>query len=210
MRDRIVLLGVLLLIGASRAPGREEGIDERYRRLTGLLVCACPDENWTRTLHGCPDGCANPQKEELRALLVADKSDADILAFVSRKLGREGARRLAAGKVSIDAAASALAQVYPPGQARALLEGGLSDEAILAFMEERYGPKVIATTPFSGIHVVVYIAPIVILIGGIVLVAVIISRLRRRDAEEAAAAPAPGAGDEVWEKKLEEELEEMG
>lgn len=29
------------------------------------VYCACPDENWSRTLLNCPDGCANRQKQQI-------------------------------------------------------------------------------------------------------------------------------------------------
>jgi cytochrome c-type biogenesis protein CcmH/NrfF len=33
------------------------------------VYCACPDENWSRTLANCPDGCARGQKQEIIALV---------------------------------------------------------------------------------------------------------------------------------------------
>jgi hypothetical protein len=31
----------------------------------GRVICDCPNENWSKTLAMCPDGCALPQKQEI-------------------------------------------------------------------------------------------------------------------------------------------------
>jgi hypothetical protein len=33
---------------------------QRVRRLWNQVVCACPNENWSRTLTNCMDACADP------------------------------------------------------------------------------------------------------------------------------------------------------
>ena len=159
MSSWTIFIAVALLSSPAGDPGQGVPSDEdkdRYGRLVTLLNCACKSENWTRTLEGCPDGCADPQKKEIRDLIGEGKSD----------------------------------------------------EEILAFMEGNYGPKVIATTPFSGIHVVVYLAPVLLLAGG---AALILSYLRRRTSGPGPTgeSPATDAEDEVLRQKLDRELEEM-
>lgn len=41
--------------------------EDRARALDAWahVYCACPDENWSRTLANCPDGCARRQKQEI-------------------------------------------------------------------------------------------------------------------------------------------------
>jgi cytochrome c-type biogenesis protein CcmH/NrfF len=60
---------------------------KRLRRLETGVMCACPRENWSRTLTNCPDSCADPQKKEIRALLRKGRSDAEILADMERAYG---------------------------------------------------------------------------------------------------------------------------
>jgi hypothetical protein len=59
----------------------------RMERLFGLIICACPREGWTKTLSGCPDGCADPQKGAVRAAMRAGQSDEQILAAQEARHG---------------------------------------------------------------------------------------------------------------------------
>jgi cytochrome c-type biogenesis protein CcmH/NrfF len=61
----------------------------RVFRLFGLVVCACPKENWTKSLAGCPDGCAIPQKDTIKTRVKAGKSDEEILAEQVERYGPE-------------------------------------------------------------------------------------------------------------------------
>lgn len=65
----------------------------RVVRLEQRLMCACPKENWIKTLRGCPDGCAIPQKIEVRRMLEEGASDEQIL---QAQVDRYGAKVLAA------------------------------------------------------------------------------------------------------------------
>lgn len=60
-------------------------VDARREHLWSTIMCWCPKENFTRTLSGCPDGCAEEQKamvtagidegrtaDEIVELMVAD------------------------------------------------------------------------------------------------------------------------------------------
>jgi len=60
---------------ADYTPGQRERVD----RLFTLVICACPKEGYTKTLAGCPDGCADEQKREVRAGVKAGKTDQQIL-----------------------------------------------------------------------------------------------------------------------------------
>ena len=51
----------------------------RIERLFKEIICSCPKENWTKTLEGCPDGCANQQKNQVRLAVQQGISDAAIL-----------------------------------------------------------------------------------------------------------------------------------
>lgn len=60
---------------------------ERIDRLFFRVICKCPRENWSKTLAGCPDACADPQKNEIRAGVKAGQTDAQILAEQVQKYG---------------------------------------------------------------------------------------------------------------------------
>ena len=51
----------------------------RINRLFDLVFCQCPKESWTKTLNGCPDGCADLQKGQIRTAIKAGKTDREIL-----------------------------------------------------------------------------------------------------------------------------------
>lgn len=97
------LAGAAFLAGTARAgddDGHGHGADAptlselspRERRLVleawQHVYCACPSENWSRTLSNCPDGCALPQKNQVIDLIrkrsqgAGDESDADVIAAV--------------------------------------------------------------------------------------------------------------------------------
>ncbi len=59
------------------------------KRISKQVMCACPDENWTRTLASCLDGCADPQKQEILQMVQAGSSDEAILTFMEQKYGSQ-------------------------------------------------------------------------------------------------------------------------
>ena len=65
---------------------------ERISALYSQIICACPNENWTKTLAGCPDGCADRQKQMVRDGVKAGKSDAQIINEQVRGYGTEQIR----------------------------------------------------------------------------------------------------------------------
>ena len=60
---------------------------ERIRHLHTHIICACPEENWTRTLRNCPDACATPQKMEVAGLIDEGKSNEEIIQWMEDKYG---------------------------------------------------------------------------------------------------------------------------
>lgn len=59
----------------------------RIHRLEVEIMCGCAKENFSRTLSNCPDGCANPQKEEIRRAVSAGKSDQEIFTDMINTYG---------------------------------------------------------------------------------------------------------------------------
>ena len=53
-------------------------MEKRREYLRGRIICWCPDEGWTKTLSGCPDGCANDQRTLVDRWLAAGLSDQEI------------------------------------------------------------------------------------------------------------------------------------
>jgi hypothetical protein len=72
------------------------GQRQRVQALWAAVICACPKENWSRTLHHCKDACADPQKEEILAAVSAGLPDERILAD---QKARYGPQVLAGGDV---------------------------------------------------------------------------------------------------------------
>lgn len=61
--------------------------------LFGTLICWCPDENWTKTLTGCPDACANEQKDLVKQWLAEGLTDDEIFdRMVAHPKGGERVR----------------------------------------------------------------------------------------------------------------------
>ncbi|MEM7263954.1 MAG: cytochrome c-type biogenesis protein CcmH [Planctomycetota bacterium] len=73
----------------------DEGFNDaqmkRIHRLEVEVMCACPKENWSRTLSNCPDACADPQKSMIRSLVREGLDDEQVK---DRMLERFGARVL--------------------------------------------------------------------------------------------------------------------
>jgi len=97
-------------------------------------------------------------------------------------------------------------------QIRALVQeklaAGETREEILQFFVDRYGETVLAEPVKSGFNLIVWIAPIlVILIGGVALWIIIRQRVRGKG-DGAQAAPVQSDGrDEKYEEQLEKDLE---
>jgi cytochrome c-type biogenesis protein CcmH len=95
---------------------------------------------------------------------------------------------------------------------RTMLEQGQSEEQILAYFENRYGDRVLATPRREGINLVVWIAPPAVLIIGAGLLILVL----RRMAPSKASAANTGAAlhrydnlDAEYVARLEADLKEM-
>ena len=89
---------------------------------------------------------------------------------------------------------------------RALLSEGKSEEEVVDLYVARYGPKVVAGTPFEGIHILVYLAPpLIIILGAIGILAFV----RRRVSRPGTDSPAPLEDDDPYARRVDAELEEM-
>ena len=72
---------------------------------------------------------------------------------------------------------------------------------------QQYGPAVLSRPPASGVNLLVYIIPPVVLILGIVTIAIFIPRWRRRGRDGGASSPPPAAKlDAADAKRLNEDL----
>lgn len=88
-------------------------------------------------------------------------------------------------------------------QVRLMVARGLSDEDILAFMVEDYGPKILSTPPAEGTNVGAYLLPVLFVVGGGIGAFFLLRRWKRRGAAEASARPerkATASQDEVDER----------
>jgi cytochrome c-type biogenesis protein CcmH/NrfF len=106
-----VLAGALLasaLLGAADAARADEDPHGRRAELRTLseltpqqrrlaeqafsrIVCACPRENWSKTLANCPDGCAVPQKQLAIARIVEGRTLDEIVAEQVKRYGSKAA-----------------------------------------------------------------------------------------------------------------------
>lgn len=75
-------------------------------------------------------------------------------------------------------------------QTRAMIAAGKSDEEIRGYMVDRYGDFVLYKPPFNAATAVLWVAPALLVLGGLAGLALM---LRRRKAQ-AAPASAPDAG----------------
>lgn len=96
---------------------------------------------------------------------------------------------------------------------REKLEQGETKEEILQFFVERYGDVVLATPAKSGFNLVVWLAPVMgIVVGGIVLWFVIRKWARRGN--ESSSGPITSTTDdadpEEYRRRLEKELKDFG
>jgi cytochrome c-type biogenesis protein CcmH len=73
-------------------------------------------------------------------------------------------------------------------QTRAMIRDGKSDDEIRAYMVERYGDFVLYKPPFNAVTAALWIAPGVLVVGGL-LGLVVLLRRRREAGRTAAAAP---------------------
>ncbi|HVR75305.1 MAG TPA: cytochrome c-type biogenesis protein CcmH [Planctomycetota bacterium] len=74
-------------------------LDMRTSRLHQGLICWCREENWTRTLQGCTDTCAMPQKTMIETWIAEGYMDEEIIQkMVDHPLGGPKVRALPEAK----------------------------------------------------------------------------------------------------------------
>ncbi len=86
-RDALVA-GLAKEMGSADGRSRAEALVERAAKelrqaridhLERAVICWCPEENWTRTLAGCAQGCAGEQKTLLREWIDAGATDSEVI-----------------------------------------------------------------------------------------------------------------------------------
>jgi len=91
---------------------------------------------------------------------------------------------------------------------RLIAEGKTEDQIKDALVVE-YGERVLALPDDEGFNIAVYVVPVVVVAGGLLLLALALPRWRRRARAYAAAHPAAAAGpalDEADARRLDEDL----
>lgn len=60
---------------------------QRARSIFNEIVCKCPSENWSKSLLNCPDGCADPQKQEILQQILLGWDDERIIQYQVQAYG---------------------------------------------------------------------------------------------------------------------------
>jgi len=82
-------------------------------------------------------------------------------------------------------------------EVRDLLAQGFDQGQILAWFEASYGQFVLMEPKTEGLNLVVWLGPVVVLVGGLVLVLLQLRKLRGRPDDEVEPAPPSWAGDGI-------------
>jgi len=89
---------------------------------------------------------------------------------------------------------------------RTLIARGENEEQVKKALLTQYGPAVLALPQASGFDLTVYLVPVLVVIGGIVLLAVLLPRWRRRE-----PAPATGAALSTEQRaRIDEDMARTG
>jgi len=96
----VCAVAALSFVPDARAQGAGHGTDgfivldqldtaqrQRARKLFAELVCSCKSENWSKSLLNCPDGCADPQKQEILQQIKLGWDDDRIVEFQVQAYG---------------------------------------------------------------------------------------------------------------------------
>lgn len=86
---------------------------------------------------------------------------------------------------------------------RAQLQDGRSDEEILTYFANRYGEGVLANAPTSGIGLMIWLTPVVIVLAGLLVFWRYMNRLQRPSPSP--IPPAPSDNPDIM-TRLEEEI----
>jgi cytochrome c-type biogenesis protein CcmH len=95
-------------------------------------------------------------------------------------------------------------------EVRAMMAEGMTQEQIKAEWVRRHGPQALTVPENSGFNRFLYIAPLAVIAGMGWFAVSVLRRLRRRESERAAAAPAVAGGKrDEYDDKLDEELRQL-
>lgn len=93
---------------------------------------------------------------------------------------------------------------------REMLAEGATDEQVLDFFQERYGPSVLAAPPKHGFNLAAWLVPPIAAVGGGLLMLLVLREMRRRKEEPALAGPALGPEELApYLAQVDEELAHM-
>jgi len=93
---------------------------------------------------------------------------------------------------------------------RAQMKEGKDKEAILAYFSAKYGEKILSSPTTSGVNLVAWITPFVLLgVGGVLVGVTVIRWTGRGRAAAARAELPPSAAKTPYEQILEKELKEF-
>jgi cytochrome c-type biogenesis protein CcmH len=89
---------------------------------------------------------------------------------------------------------------------RSLINQGMTKPQIERELVAQYGPAVLGKPPAHGFNLTVYVLPPAILIGGLILLAAVLPRWRRRTKARATDVSSPPQLDPVEAQRLDAEL----
>ncbi len=93
---------------------------------------------------------------------------------------------------------------------RQMLAEGATDEQVLDFFQERYGPSVLAAPPKQGFNLMAWLVPPIAAVGGGLLLFLVLREMRRRQEGPALASPALGPEELApYLAQVDEELARM-
>lgn len=93
---------------------------------------------------------------------------------------------------------------------RAMLQAGRSRDEILDAFVAQHGERILAVPPARGYKLVLYVLPVVLLIGSALFLGVVVKRMAGRAALAAAGgAPPPGDADNRYRDRLANELRDL-
>ncbi len=91
------------------------------------------------------------------------------------------------------------------GTIRELLAQGKSPQEVKDYFVARFGDRVLAEPPRSGLSWIIYIIPPVLILAGAGFVVLLVWRMRRKSPARAISTPENGL-DEAYMKRLEDEI----
>ena len=105
----------------------------------------------------------------------------------------------------LDACRTAACQQWR-AQIGQMLSEGQSEQQIKDYFVARYGVRVLAQPPAQGTSLLLYVLPIVGVIGGVIVLVWLLRRFRARGAAVPAATAAPKPGGDEYTDRVEQDL----